>query len=74
MATQYDRKTEDLRNVVMLEDVNLQIPDQAMARCSAPRPPVDARPVSEYRHQEHLDQCRQEPVPFANRRMGQRSL
>lgn len=31
MATPYDRKTEDLRNVVMLEDVNLQIPDQAMA-------------------------------------------
>ena len=31
MATQYDRKAEDLGNVVMLEHVNLQIPDQVMA-------------------------------------------
>jgi hypothetical protein len=31
MATEYDRKAEDLGNVVLLEHVNLQIPDQGMA-------------------------------------------
>ena len=30
MATRYDRKAEDLDNVVMLEPVNLQIPDQVI--------------------------------------------
>jgi hypothetical protein len=28
MATQYDRQAEDLGNVVMLEHVKLQVPDQ----------------------------------------------
>jgi hypothetical protein len=30
MATQSDREAEDLGNVVMLEHVNLQIPDQVI--------------------------------------------
>jgi hypothetical protein len=30
MATRYDRKAEDLDNIVMLEHVTLQIPDQVI--------------------------------------------
>ena len=30
MATQYDREAEDLGNVVLLEHVNLQTPDQVI--------------------------------------------
>jgi hypothetical protein len=30
MATQYDRKAEDLGNVVVLEHVNRQIPDRVI--------------------------------------------
>lgn len=34
MAQHYDRKAEDLGNITMLEHVNLQIPDQALANFS----------------------------------------
>ena len=69
MPAQFDREAENLGNVTMLEHVNVEIPNQALASnfylvgCGFTRDPV---PVP--RHQQHVGQYRQEPVPPADRR------
>ncbi len=69
MPAQFDREAENLGNVTMLEHLNVEIPNQALASnfylvgCGFTRDPV---PVS--RHQQYVGQYRQEPVPPADRR------
>ena len=69
MAKHYDRKAEDLGNITGLEHVNLQIPDQALGNLFYIQGLGLTRdPYMNTGPRQHVDQCRQEPVPPADRR------
>ena len=69
MPAQFDREAENLGNVTMLEHVNVEIPNQALAsNFYLVGLRLYARSLSVSRHQQHVGQYRQEPVPPADRR------
>ena len=72
--TDFNRAQEDVGNVVMLEHVNTRVPDQSLATAfyvTGTRP--DARPLPDDRHDQHVDQYRPQPVPFADGRSAGRA-
>ena len=69
MENPFDRKAENLGNVTGLEHLNVEIPDQGLASTFyLVGLRLYPRPVPVPRHQQHVGQYRQEPVPHADRR------
>ena len=64
----FDRAAEDLGNSIHIEHVNVQIPDQRIGDAVLRRGPrAHARSLPMVVRQQHVDQCRPQPVPSADR-------